>query len=71
MIDLWFVRKVIVTWNDIRRLEKQGFPGGSVVKNLPANAGVATEQLSSCATTTKPVLYSLGAATTEPTCCNY
>ena len=56
MIDLWFVRKVIVSWNDIRRLEKQGFPGGSVVKNLPANAGVATEQLSSCATTTKPVL---------------
>ena len=46
-----------------------GFPGGPVVRNLPANAGDtgsipglgakiphATEQLSPCATTTEPVL---------------
>ena len=44
------------------------FPGGAVVKNTPANAGdtgsspglrrshIATEQPSSCATTTEPVL---------------
>ena len=49
----------------ISKDEKQGFPGGSVVKNLPANAGDlpdpgrsynAVEQLSSGATTTEPVL---------------
>ena len=46
----------------------QGFPGGAVVKNLPANAGDtgsspgagriphAAEQLSPCATTTEPAL---------------
>ena len=45
-----------------------GFPGGAVVKNLPANAGGhgfdpwsgkiphAAEQLSPCATATEPVL---------------
>ena len=31
----------------------------------------ATEQLSPCATTTEPMLWSLGATTTEPTCLNY
>ena len=31
----------------------------------------AVEQLSPCATTTEPVLWSQRAATTEPTCCNY
>ena len=51
------------------------FPSGTVVKNLPANAGDTgsslgpgrshTEQLSPCATTTEPVLYSLRATTTE------
>ena len=30
----------------------------------------AAEQLSLCATTTEPVLWSLRAATPEPTCCN-
>ena len=47
---------------------KRDFPGGAVVKNLPANAGDtasspgsgrfphAVEQLSPCATTTEPVL---------------
>ena len=46
----------------------EGFPGGSVIKNLPTNAGDTglipdlgrfprvTEQLSLCATTTEPVL---------------
>ena len=53
-----------------------GFPGGSVVKNPPASAGDmldpwsgriprAAEYLSLCATTTEPVLWSPGAATTE------
>ena len=53
------------------------FPGGAVVKNLPANAGDtglspglgkiphATEQWSSCATTTEPVLQSPRVTTTE------
>ena len=55
------------------------FPGGAVDGNLPANAGDmgsipgprrfhATEQLSQLATITEPVLYSLGAMTTKPTC---
>ena len=69
----------------------KGFPGGSVVKNPPANAGVKgyipdrgrSHLLSSysahsaqcslwhpCAIITEPVLRSLGAATTEPTCHN-
>ena len=58
-------------------------PGGAVVKSLPANAGDtgsspglakiphAVEQLSPCATTTKPALYSLQATTTEPASHNY
>ena len=53
------------------------FPGGSVVKNLPANAGDVgsisglgmilhtLEQLSHCTTAPEPVLSSLGGATTE------
>ena len=47
--------------------KSMGFPGGAVVKNLPANAGDgfkpwpgkipnAAEQLSPCATTTEPAL---------------
>ena len=59
------------------------FPGGAVVKNLSDNAGDtglepwsgkiphAVEQLSPCAATTEPVLWSLWATTTEPTCHNY
>ena len=39
---------------------RQGFPGGAVVKNLPANAGDTGsrpgQQLSLCATTTEPAL---------------
>ena len=59
----------------------QGFPGLSVVKNLPANEGdtglisapedpTAEEQLSPCTATTEPALKSLGAAATEPACLN-
>ena len=57
-----------------KRDEMEGFPGGSVVQNLSANAGDtvrsliwedATEQLSPRATTIEPVLESLGAATIE------
>ena len=54
------------------------FPGGTVDKNQPANAGdvgltprpgrshMPAEQLSPRATTTEPVLWSLGNSTTEP-----
>ena len=54
-----------------------GFPGGTVVKNLPAKSGghgfktwsrkipPAVEQLGPCATTTEPALYSPRATTTE------
>ena len=59
-----------------------GFPGGTVVKNLPANAADtgssprsrkiphAAEQLSPCATA-EPALWSPWATTTEPACHNY
>ena len=58
----------ILDWPWIRK-QKQGFPGGSAVKDLPASAGDgfnpwsekiphALEQLSSCATTVEPVLQS-------------
>ena len=62
--------------NFIKNLGR-GFPGGSVVKNPPANAGDmrwipgsreiphATEQLSPCTTTIEPVLQSPGIAATE------
>ena len=54
--------------NILNTIKHWGFPGGSVVKNPPANAGDmglspgggrfphAMEQLSPCATTTEPVL---------------
>ena len=60
-----------------------GFPGGSVVKNLPANGWRqefnpcprriphAAEQLSLSTTTIEPVLWSSGAATTELRCRSY
>ena len=68
----------------IKRSQKwkcEGFPGGSVVKKPLANAGErshfliqedphASEQLSPCATTIEPVLWSPGASPTEPACCN-
>ena len=58
-----------------------GLPGGSGVRNPAANAGDmglipnpgkshASEQLSLCAATTEPGLYSLGASTIEPACYN-
>ena len=55
-------------YSTIKNEEILGFPGGAVVKNPPANAGDtgsspgpgrsphATEQLSPCTITTKPVL---------------
>ena len=54
--------------SEVSRLSIPGFPGGAVVENPPANAGVhgfeswsgkiphAAEQLSPCATTTEPAL---------------
>ena len=60
------------------------FLGGPVVENSPTNAGEMcsipalgtkiphTEgQLSLCATTVEPMIYSPQAATTGPTCCSY
>ena len=55
---------------------KQGFPGSSVAKNLPANAGdtgsildpgdpTAAEQLSLRTTTIEPVLWRLGTTMTQ------
>ena len=67
----------------IEKGETWDFPGGSVVKNPPANAGEnrfdpwsrkvphAVEQLSPWATTTEPALYSPRATATEPTRHNY
>ena len=57
-----------------------GFPGGSVVKNPPANAGDTglipgsgrSTCISQCAATIiKPALESMGSATTEPVRGNY
>ena len=61
-------RKYFFAGKDTWRESSWDFPGGTVVKNLPANAGDmgsipgpgrfpdATEQLSLCATTTEPAL---------------
>ena len=63
----------------------EGFPGDSVVRNLPADAQdmdlVSGPERShmlqsynlgpTCATSFEPVPQSAGAATTEPTCWNY
>ena len=52
-----------------------GFPCGSVLKNSPANSGdmgsIPGLERSHIHGATKPVLWSLGATTTEPMCCNY
>ena len=58
----------------------RGFPGGSVVKNPPANVGDtglisdlgrSHMLLSMCYTISEPVLKSLGATATEPMWHNY
>ena len=66
-----------------KKHDPREFPGGTVLKNLPANAGDmgsipwsgkiphAVEQQSSCATTTEPALWSRRTTTTEPMCHNY
>ena len=71
------VRVDEIKTSDLFKIQTLGFPGGSVVKNLPANGWSqefnpwprriphATEQLSLCSTATEPVLWSSGAATTE------
>ena len=62
-----------------KKKKKKGFPGGSVVKNPPANArdtglipdlgrSPAMEQQSLCPTTTETMLKNLGATTPEPLC---
>ena len=47
---------------DFKRNENEGFPGGPVVKNLPANAGDPVRSLvledSTCHRVTKPEHYS-------------
>ena len=65
-----------------KKKSTQDFPGGSVVKNQPVNAGdmgsipspkypAWCRATKPCAATTEPMLWSLGAATTEPGSCNY
>ena len=71
-------------WTVRMNLFNRGFPGGPVVKNLPANAGDTNSilglgsriphsmgQLSLCTTITEPKLKSPWAATTKPVCHNY
>ena len=57
--------------NRIRNEQLLGFTGGSVVKNPPALQETRVRSLiredPMCCRATKPVLWSLGAATTEPT----
>ena len=72
-IKIFFQKAIQVYWflkikNSSYKNNAWDFPGGSVVKNPPANAGDtgsspgpgrfphAAEQLSLCATTTEPVL---------------
>ena len=62
----------------LKKLIFEGFPDGSVVKNLPANAGDMgsvpdtgrshTEQLSPCSSTAEPVSRSLETGTTAAAC---
>ena len=43
------IKSILNVWNEICTkvtLKKQGFPGGSVVKNMPANAGDAEDIVS-------------------------
>ena len=61
-------------------ITRWGFPGGSVIKNLPANAGdtgsipdqgrshMMWSKLNLCTTTIEPVLWSPGATAAEPAC---
>ena len=64
---------------EISNIYWEGFPRGLVIRILPANVGDtdlipgqgikiphASEQLSLCTTTIEPVLWSPGAATTNP-----
>ena len=72
------VHRVAKSWTWLKRLNMHkkislGFPGGLVVKNLPADAGDMgstpvpgrLNMLSKPVTTVEPVFWSLGAATTE------
>ena len=66
-----------VFYHNVKKKKNQGFPGGSVVKNLPANAEdtgsiphlgtchMPVERLSPSATTTEPAFQSLCSATRE------
>ena len=72
--DLWKYLKNKIEWD---------FPGGTVNRNPPANAGnthlipglgrthMPKSNKGLCATATEPELYSLRAATTGPECQNY
>ena len=69
------MRKILAEW--IKRKHDLNFPGGTMDKNPPANAGdtgsipgprkilYAVEQLNPCTTTTEPEIQSPGASTTE------
>ena len=62
----------------IVKKENKDFPGGSVIKNPPANEGdtglipgLGRSHMPWSNKTCEPQLLSPRAATTEPTCCNY
>ena len=70
----WHISWIKMSNSVIKKLHFRGFPGGLVMKNLPTWSGRilhALEQLSPCTTTAEPVLWSPGAATTEPLCRDY
>ena len=59
-VAMSFSRDITYMWN-LKKLI-QGFPGGSVVKNLPVNAGdigsISGPGRSTCCGATKPMLHS-------------
>ena len=80
------LRCFVLQKDNIKKVNRQDFPGDSVVKNLAANAGAAgetdlipwirkiprgEEQLYPCTTASEPLLWSPCSTTTEPICNNY
>ena len=82
MVEKNTFRLLICTVRLLLRKCEQGFPGGSVAKNLPAVLETwfhpwsgkiphAVKQLSRCTTTVEPVLWSPGTTITELMCNSY
>ena len=64
-----------ITINFILRIQLEDFPGGTVVKNLPANAGARVQALvqedPTCRGATKPMCYNYWVCALEPVSHNY